>query len=189
MHLFRGLFLSLVLLLGACSMRSALNTLTSPEDRAFAEQMVEHLRRGDEAWLRQQFRPDLWEQSVKQLGEARGLYPTVPGTTEIIGFNVSTRIANGRTERDRQFTLVTHGGGRWTVTTFRTLSSGGPDQVVAWNVTPHSSEPTELAVINAWDRMVPWLWALGLLVLAGIGALVFWLVRRSQRKQANGGQR
>lgn len=168
-------------------MRSALNALTSPEDRAFAMDMVDHLRRGDEAWLRQRFRPDLWEQSAKQIGQAAGLYPTVPGTTEIIGFNVSTRTANGRTERDRQFTLVTQGGGRWTVTSFRTYSSnGGPDQVVEWNVTPHTTEPTELTMMNAWDRLLPWFWAGAILILAGIGALIYWLVRRSRRKQAAG---
>ena len=45
----RALVLILVALLAACSMRSALNALTSEEDRAFAHQMVERLRAGDSA--------------------------------------------------------------------------------------------------------------------------------------------
>ena len=182
----RAVLLGLILLLGACSMRSALNALTSPEDRAFAEQMVQRLRQGDEAWLRERFRADLWAQSAKQIGQAPALYPSVPGTTEITSFNVSTRVTNGRTERERQFTLVTHGGGRWTVTTFRTYAAGGPDQVVQWSVTPHSSEPPELAMMNAWESMLPWVWTGAILVLAGIGLLIIWLVRRSRHKQAAG---
>ena len=55
------LALALVFLLAAaCSMRSAIETLTSPEDRAFAQEMVTRLRSGDEAWLQRHFDPALW---------------------------------------------------------------------------------------------------------------------------------
>lgn len=178
----RALVLILVALLAACSMRSALNALTSEEDRAFAHQMVERLRAGDSTWLEQRFDPELWAQSGKQIGGVPELYPTVPGTTEIVGFNVSTSTTNGRSERIREFTLVTHGGGRWTTTFFRTESSGGPDRVMAWRVTPSSAPPPELTMIESWDRVVPWVWAGVAIVLIGFTALIVWLVRRSRRK-------
>ena len=54
----RIVLLLLVLLAGACSMRSAIEAMSSPEDRASAEEMVERLRRGDSEWLRARFDPD-----------------------------------------------------------------------------------------------------------------------------------
>ena len=178
----RQLVLVLLVLLSACTMRGALDALTSEEDRAFAQEMVSRLRSGDEAWLQQRFQPDLWAQSGKQLGGVPALFPSETGTTELIGFNISTNMTSGRTERNKEFTLVTHGGGRWTVTSFRTYSTGGPDQVVQWSVVPHSTRPPELAVIEGWDRAVPWVWGALLVTLAAVVALIVWLVRRSRRK-------
>ena len=178
---FRTLISLLCLLVAACSMRSAIESMTSPEDRAFAQAMVDHLRRGDESWLRQQFRPDLWDRSAKQIGGVPGLYPSVSGETEIVSFNTSTANVNGRVERNRRFTLVTHGGGRWTVTTFATYSDGGPDQVVEWNVVPHNSPPPELTMLESFDAALPWIWGGLFAVLLAAGALIYWLVRRSRR--------
>ena len=177
------LMLVLFALLGACSMRSALETLTSPEDRAFAKEMVTRLRSGDQAWLQQHFRADLWEQSGKQLAQVPSLYPQGEAETELIGFNINTSTSGGVTVRNREFTLVTHGGGRWTVTNFRTYSEGGADQVVEWRVTPHEQPPPELTMIETWDAMVPWVWAGIVLVFGGVALLIFWLVRRSRRRR------
>lgn len=179
----RHLFLVMLLLLGACSMRGAIDALTSEEDRAFAQEMVSRLRSGDQAWLQQRFAPELWMQSGKQLGQVPSLFPGGTGTTELIGFNISTNMSGGRTERNKQFTLVTHGGGRWTVTSFRTFSTGGPDQVVQWSVVPHSAPPPELAMIEGWDKAVPWVWAGLLVTLAAVIALIAWLVRRSRQRR------
>lgn len=186
----RHLFLLILLLLGACSLRSVVDTFIPEQDRAFAREMVEHLRAGDEAWLRQHFAPELWAQSRGQLGAVPGLFPSEAGKTELIAANVQSSTFNGRTERNKQFTLATQGGGRWTVTSFRTYSAGGPDKVVEWSVVPHSARPPEVAMYETWDAALPWFWvgmAIGLLGLAG---LVFWLVRRSRRSHdswADGG--
>jgi hypothetical protein len=174
----------LVLVIGACSMRGAIETMTSPADRAFAQEMVTRLRSGDQEWLERHFHPDLWAQSGKQLAGVPAMFPQAPGETEITSFNTSTSMTNGRTERRREFTLVTHGGGRWTVTSFRTFSDGGPDKVVEWRVVPHSTEPPELVVLNAVDSALPWIWGGVLVFLLGTGALIVWLVRRSRRKHA-----
>ncbi|MDQ4087348.1 MAG: hypothetical protein M3177_04965 [Pseudomonadota bacterium] len=179
----RHLILVMLALLGACTMRSAINTMTSEQDRAFAQEMVSRLRSADAAWLEQHFDPRLWEQSGKQVAGAPDLFPREPGTTELIGFHVSTNMAAGRTERTKEFSLVTHGGGRWTVTHFRTYSTGGPDKVVQWSVTPHDAPPPELTMIETWDAAVPWIWAALVTVLAGVVALIVWLVRRSRRNR------
>lgn len=178
----RHLFLLALLLLGACSLRGTLDAVTPEKDRAFAHEMVSRLRSGDRPWLQKHFEPELWADSNSQIGAARSLFPAEGGTTELIGFQMSTSMANGRTERSREFTLVTEGGGRWTVTGFRTFSDGGPDLVVRWSVVPHDSIPPELAMLQAMDRVLPWVWAgLAALLLGGAG-LIFWLVRRSRRK-------
>ena len=178
----RSLLLLLTVLLAACTMRSAINTMTSQEDRAFAQAIVDNLRGGNAPWLQQHFRPDLWRDSAKQMAQVPSMYPGERGTTEIVNFSVSTNISNGVTERNKEFTLVTEGGGRWTVTRFRTFSSGGPDQVVQWSVVPHTSPPPEMAVMETWDAMVPWIWGGLLIFIALIGGLIFWLVRRCRRK-------
>jgi hypothetical protein len=183
MRLSHSLFLFLTVLLGACTLRSAINTMTSEEDRAFAQAMVDNLRSGNSAWLQQHFRPDLWQDSAKQMAQVPSMFPGERGNTEIVNFSVSTNMSGGVTERNKEFTLVTQGGGRWTVTRFRTFSSGGPDQVVQWSVVPHTTAPPELAVMETWDAMVPWIWAGLLIFVAFVGGLIFWLIRRSRRKR------
>ena len=183
------LALALVFLLAAaCSMRSAIETLTSPEDRAFAQEMVTRLRSGDEAWLQRHFDPALWAESGKQLAQVPSLYPAEIEETEIVGAQTSTNMAGGRTERNKEFTLVSHGGGRWTTTTFRTYSNGGPDRVVQWRVTPHDQPPPELTMMETWDSMVPWVWTATLIALGALVALIVWLVRRSRRRDPLMGQ-
>lgn len=183
MRAVQALVLAMLALLSACSMRSALNSMTPEQDRAFAHEMVAHLRSGDEAWLRQRFRPDLWEESAKQLAGVPALFPAETGTTELVGFESRFNSAGGRTEREKNFNLVTHGGGRWTVTSFRTYSDGGPEKVVQWSVVPHASEPTELAVLNGMDAALPWIWGGAIAVLLLALGLIVWLVRRSGRKR------
>lgn len=179
----RQLFLlTLLLVLGACSLRGAIDAVTPEADHAFAREMVSRLRNGDRAWLQRHFAPELWAQGGEQLAAAPALFPKEPGTTQMIGFNISTNMSGGRTERSKEYTLVTHGGGRWTVTGFATYSTGGPDRVVQWSVVPHSTIPPELAVLEAWDRALPWVWAGMAVALLGMGSLIFWLVRRSRRK-------
>lgn len=178
----RQLLLLMLLLLGACSARGTIDAITPEADRAFAREMVARLRSGDRAWLRRHFEPELWARSGEQLAAAPALFPKEAGTTEMVGFNISTNMSGGRTERSKEFTLVTHGGGRWTMTGFATHSTGGPDRVVQWSVVPYSSIPPELAVIDAMDRVLPWVWGGLAVFLIGGGGLIFWLVRRSRRK-------
>jgi hypothetical protein len=180
----RPLCLLLIVLAGACSLRSAIETMTSPEDRAFAQSMVDNLRSGNAAWLEQHFAPELWQQSAKEMSDVPGRFPSERGTTEIVNFSVSSSITNGRSERSKAFTLVTHGNGRWTVTAFRTHSTGGPDRVVEWRVEPRSTPPEELRMMEAWDRVLPWVWGGFLFAVLALGGLIFWLVRRSRRKRA-----
>lgn len=172
-----------ILSLGACSMRSAMERMTSEEDRAFANEMVARLRSGDAAWLQARFDPQLWAQSGKDAANAGQYYPEVPGTTEMVSFSTSTSTTNGAYQRTKEFALVTHGGARWTTTSFSTHSTGGPDLVVAWRVTPHTSEPSELTMLNSIDNVLPWIQAALVAVLVGGVVLVVWLVRRSRRRR------
>ena len=178
----RHLCLLILLLLGACTVRGTMNRFLPEADRAFAHEMVSQMRRGDRVWLERHFEPELWARSGDRLAAVPGLFPQHGGSTEVIGFNIATNFAAGRTERKKQFTLATQGDGRWTITRFRTYSTGGPDRVVEWSVEPYSSKPPEIALIEAWDSVLPWIWAGIGVILIGFGALIFWLVRRSRRK-------
>lgn len=174
----------LVLALGACSMRGAMNAMTSPEDRALAQAMVDNLRTNNQAWLEQHFTPELWAESGKSLGEAAALYPSPPESTELVSYSVnSSNIGSPSNERSQEFTLVTSGGGRWAVTRFRTQShGGGAARVVAWSVVPRTTEPPELTVLKTMDRAVPWIWG-GLLVFALLVVGIVVLIVRSNRRR------
>lgn len=174
----RGLVVVLILLLAACSLRTAINAFTSEEDRAFAHEMVERLRAGDVAWLEHRFSSDLWVMSAAPLARAPALFPREPGETQIVSAEVSTDISGGVSRREIGFTLVTTSEGQWTVTRFRTLSQGGPDQVVQWSVTRQHLPPVELQLIEGWDRAAAWLRILGPLALLAVIGLIVWLVRR-----------
>lgn len=175
----------LVVLAGACSLRGAMNAMTSPEDRAFAQAMVDNLRSNNSAWLEQRFDPNLWAESGKQLGGVPALYPTVPGTTELVSYSVnSSNIGSAASERTQEFTMVTEGGGRWAVTKFRTFATGGgPSRVVQWSVVPHTTSPPELTMLKAMDRAVPWIWGGLLFVVLLIAGIVVLIVRSNRRKR------
>lgn len=182
----RRLFgLLLLLATGACSMETAINAFSSPEDRQFAQDMVSRIRSGDEAWLQEHFDPGLWDQSRERLREARAGYPTAAGRTRLIGYQVATMATPGKgSTRTVDYLLVTEGGGRWTVTGFRTFANGLEPLVTGWRVQPYATRPPELAMFEASERMVPWLWGFGaaaLLVLAGI---VWAIVRYNSKKRA-----
>ena len=178
----RHFLLLTLLLLGACSFRDAIDAATPEADRAFGQEMVARMRSGDRAWIGKQFTPELWAESGEKLEAVPAMFPKETGKTEMLGFQISTNMTNGRTERSKDFTLVTEGGGRWTVTDFSTYSTGGPDRVVQWSVTPYDKAPPELAMIDAMDKALPWAAAMFALLVVGGGVLIFWLVRRSQRK-------
>jgi hypothetical protein len=182
-HLF---LLALLLLLGACSLRGMIDAATPAADRAFAQEMVSRLRKGDRPWLQRHFDPELWENSHETLGAVPPMFPAQAGATQLIGYTSSTNMANGRTERRKAFTLVSDGGGRWTVTTFQTYSAGDAERVVQWSVAPHDTIPPELAMLDAWETTMPWVLAVFAAIVAGGAGLFFWLVRRSRRSTIPG---
>ena len=182
-HLF---VIVLVLILGACSMRGAMNAMTSEEDRALAQAMVESLRTNNRPWLQQHFSPELWAESAKTLDQAPALYPSPVESTEMVAYSVnSSNVGSANSNRSQEFTLVTSGGGRWAVTRFKTESrGGGAAQVVQWQVTPRDVEPAELAILKAMDRAVPWIWGGLLVFLLLIVGIVVLVVRSNRRRRA-----
>lgn len=182
----RLLLILLTAALAACSIEGAINAMTSPEDRQLAQDFVRNVRTGNEAWLRERFDPQdpaLWERSVGQLRAVAGQFPD-EGGTRLIGYQFSTTSGTEGTQRSKTFTLVSDVGGRWFVTSFQTFSNGGPDRIVAWSVTPHDSAPPELAMVEASERMVPWLRGLGVGFLLVVVGIVVAFVRYRRRRRA-----
>lgn len=181
----RILVLVLVLVLGACTLRGAMNAMTSPEDRVFAQAMVDNLKSNNQAWLERHFHPDLWAESGKQLGGVPALYPAAPGATDLVSYSVnSSNIGSPSSERTQEFTLVTEGGGRWAVTRFRTHAPGGrAAQVVQWSVVPHTTEPAELAILKTMDKAVPWIWGGVIFFLLLVVGIIVLIVRSSRRRR------
>ncbi len=184
----RALFLIAFFVLSACSMRSAIDSLSSPEDRAFAQDFVAKMRSGDSKSLQSAFDPGVWQQSEPQFAQAASFYPPTPGTTELIGYHIATNTANGVTTQTKDYTLVTHDRSHWTTTVIRTQSSGsGPHRIVGWNVNGSREMPDLYKQYQAMESAIPWLRAGALIVVIAAGGLIFWLVRRSRRRrQASG---
>lgn len=180
------LLVFLVLILGACSLRGAMNAMTSEEDRALAQAMVENLRTNNQPWLQQHFSAELWAESAKTLDQAPALYPSPVESTELVAYSVnSSNIGSANSNRSQDFTLVTSGGGRWAVTSFRTESRGGAAaKVVSWQVTPRTVEPTELVVMKTMDKAVPWIWGGLLFFLMLIVGVIVLIVRSNRRRRA-----
>lgn len=180
----RQLVLPILLMLAACSMESAIEKLSSPEDRAFAMRFVDNVRSGDEEALKPEFDPELWAKSRGQLAQARSLFPPGRGGTRLISYHVATNVTNGASTTTKEFILVTTDQARWTRTRIATLAEGGPARVVEWNVDGFKEPPPELAMIEAWESALPWVWAGLAIVLIGGIALVWWLVSRSRRRDS-----
>ena len=182
-----ALLLFLTLFVGACSPRSAIDAFSSPEDRAFAQDFVAKMRRGDVKSLQPMFDPGVWRESESQFAGAQRLYPASQGTTELIGYQFNTNSTNGVTTRVKNYTLVTHDTSTWTTTLIQTRSDqDGPDRIVGWNVNGGPEMPPIYRQYQSMEAAVPWMRAgvaVGLLAAAG---LAFWLIRRSRRKRAAG---
>lgn len=185
MSLRRSLFLIIVLLLGACSMRSAINAMSSAEDRAFAQDFVTKVRRGDVQALRPLFEEGLWAESEPQLEMASRLYPDSPGTTELIGYHVASSTTNGVSTSSKDYTLVTHDDSHWTTTVIETRSDmNGPHRIVAWNINGSGEMPATYRQFQMMESVIPWIQGGLIAALLIAGGLVFWLVRRYRRKRA-----
>ncbi len=182
-HLVLLLFL---IVAAACSMEAAIERLSSPEDRAFALRFVDDVRSANEEALKPQFDAELWARSREQLALARPLFPPGKGSTRLIGYQVATNLANGVSSTRKEFILVTTDQTHWTRTRIVSLAEGGPARVVEWNVNGFKEPPPELAMMEAWESVLPWFWAGLAIGLIGISGLIFWLVRRSRRRHGGG---
>jgi hypothetical protein len=182
--LVRSLLLACLLAAGACSMESAINKLSSAEDRAFAQQFVEDVRRGNSDRLKPLFDSEQWALSEKQLINARSHFPKSQGEAKLISYHVATNLADGVRDTRKEYSLVTTDGARWTVVRIATQATGGPAKVVAWRVDGYSKPPPELAAFDMMNRIAPWLQAGAALLLIGVIAFILWLVRRSRRRSA-----
>jgi hypothetical protein len=182
--LFRTMIVAVLLFLGACSMKTAIDRMSSADDRAFAQRFVDAMRTGTIATLRPNFDESLWADSVAQFPQARSFYPVAKGETQLVGYNVFTNIGNGVTETSKQYTMVTNGQGHWTRTVLVTRALGDREKIVGWNVEGFSEPPPELKIYESMEAAIPWLRAGAVMALLLVTALVAWLVHRSRRRRA-----
>jgi hypothetical protein len=177
--------LAATLALAGCSLQTALDSMTSPEDRQFAQAFVSHLQAGDEAWIRARMDPAQAGAAGNTVKSAGALIPPPPARTRLVGYQVATQTTNGASARTQTFVLATEGAGRWSVTEFtRRASNGGPALVTAWRVTPHTQRPAELVMFDASEKAVPYLWGLGIAFVAVLAAIVVFIVRYRRRRRA-----
>jgi hypothetical protein len=168
--------------LSGCSMEAAINKLSSAEDRAFAQDFVRQVRRGETEPLERRFDPELWAKSRDQLPRARALFPAGEGTTRLIGYTVSAYLTNGISSTTKQFVLVTTDNSHWTVTRILTLARNGPAKIVEWHIDGLDKPPPELRTYESMEAAAPWIQAGALVLLLALAGLAWWLVRRSRRR-------
>ncbi len=182
----RSLLLCCFLAAAACSMETAINKFSSPQDRAFAKRFVEEVRTGNEPALQREFDPKIWEKSRPELTTARSLFPPGKGETKLVGYHVATNVTNGRSATRKEYVLVTTDQTHWTQTEIVTFAEGGPSRVVGWNVDGSNEPPPALEMYESMNRLAPLLQAAAIILLVAFAALIWWLVRRSRRRRAEG---
>ena len=178
--LVRVLLLACLLAAAACSMQGTIDTMSSPEERAFAQHFVDALKNGKAETLKDAFDPELWEKSRPLFDKARAAFPKAQSRTRLISYHFESDFTAGT--RKAEFVLSTTDGQRWTRTNLATYAQGGHPKIVAWNVEPFAEPPADLRMCETMDRILPWIQAAGLVLLLGVIALVFWLIRRSRRR-------
>ncbi|QLC23818.1 hypothetical protein HFP57_01395 [Parasphingopyxis algicola] len=169
-------------LLAACSMQGMIETMTSEEDRAMAQEFVDNIRNRNDAGIEAMVDPDLWKSSADQFAQAAELFPDGESETKIIAYSMNSNGLgeNARTVKD--FTLVTTDERHWTTTRFSTFQQGGDPVITSWNVEGSGEPPADLEVMETVGNVFMWAGIVALLIFAGIVALIVWLVRRSKRK-------
>ena len=180
----RILFLPFLLLAASCSIQSAIERFSSPEDRAFAQRFVDNVSSGNEEALKPVFDEELWAKSRAELPKARPLYPPGKSETKLIGFNIASNWTNGVSSTRKEYVLVTSDGTHWTTTRLLTLAENGPDRVVEWNVNGSGQKPPELVTYENMEKIAPVAQAIAAIIVLAFLLLVFWLVRRSRRRAA-----
>lgn len=179
------LFASLVT---ACSMQGMIETMTSEEDRAFAQSFIDNIQAGDSATLQEMVDPDLWKESAGQLQQAAALFPEGDSETQIIAYSMNSDGLGEFARTEREFTLVTTDQTHWTTTRIKTFQEGGDPVIISWNVDGSSERPADMEMMENVGTVFMWAGIIALLIFVGIIVLIVWLVRRSRRKaNTNGG--
>ena len=174
-----------VLALAGCSMETAINAMSTAEDRQFAQDFVANVRAGNEDWLEQHMLPGHWAQSRNMVEARKGLFGAGgPGTTTLVGYQVSAMQAGRVSTRTVSFTLITETDRSWTETRFNAISeNGGPLLVSDWLVLPHGGRPPALNMFETSKKAVPWLWGFSVALILGLVAIVWAVVRSRRRKR------
>ena len=178
----------LIFCLVACSQRTMLDTMSTPEERAFATGVVEKMRAGDLAALEPQFDPGTWQGSRPLLPRAPAEYPRAIGTTELVGYHFNRNVAlsgNSAARNATLFVLMTTDGRRWTRTSIQTVATnGGRPLIVAWNVQGTDQIPEDYRQYLAMERMIPWMRGAALGTVLAIAGAAFWFIRRRRMRRS-----
>lgn len=111
----RGLLLGLLaLLLVGCSIEAWNNKLSTPEERAFAEQSVKAIRAGDMKWLAQRADVEtMGDLSARGLEQLRSGIPD--GPAKLMTVNSNTIANGGGTRTYKAFNYEMGAGQRWAI--------------------------------------------------------------------------
>jgi hypothetical protein len=182
--LVRALLLACLVAASACTMQGAIDRMSSPEDRAFAQHFVDAMRSGKAGTLKDRFDPELWEQSLPLFEKAQAAFPKGESRTRLISYQFQSNFTAGT--RQTEFVLSTTDGRRWTRTNLVAFEQGGRRKVVGWHVEPFARPPPDLQMFETMNRILPWIQAIGIVVLLGVIGLLGWLFRRSRARRAGG---
>ena len=184
----RGLAaLAAMLTFGGCSLETAIDAMSSEQDRRFAQDVVSNLRAGNAKWLEARSQGGFWSRHGGEVQRFGGFLQESPGETKLVGYQMSRRTASGSgSSRSQAFVLVSKGLGRWVVTHLETLEeNGGPRRIVALRVAPRSEAPPELVMFDASEKAVPYLWGIAAAFVAMLIAILWaWLRFRRRKRDA-----
>jgi hypothetical protein len=164
----------LLLLLGACSVQRFNAWLSTPEERAFAEQMVQVIQAGDMRRLVAVSDPDTMRDFTERLlKQVRGLTPAGPAKLMTVSSNTVT--AGGQTRTFKTFNYELGAGQHWAILQIILHPAGEKIWLAGVYVQPVARSPSAAHAFSLKGKgAIHYLWlsAMLLTVLTSIAALV-----------------
>lgn len=169
----------LTLLLSACTVASWNERLSTPEERAFAEQNVRAIQSGDMRWLAKVADPDtMGNFSAKQLAQIRALTPA--GPANLITVTVSTLSSGSQTATYKTFSYELGAGQRWAMLQIYLHPASGSIQLAGLHVFPLDRSPSEANALSfAGKGAIHYLWLALMVAAVATSLTAFVLILRT----------
>jgi hypothetical protein len=170
----------LLLVLGACSAQRWNAWVSTPEERAFAERMVQVVQAGDMRRVAEVSDPDtMGDFTQRLLTQVRGLTPA--GPARLMTVSSSTMTASGRTRTFKTFNYELGAGQRWAILQIILHPEGEKIWLAGIYVQPMDRSPSAAHAFSLKGKgSIHYLWLTAMLLAVMTSVTAFVLILRTR---------